>query len=282
MQIGIFAPTAERAVPAHEVALAAEQRGFDSLWVPEHPHTPVDRRLGLPPSLAASEEAPQLHDPFVLLAAAAAVTRSIRLATGVCIVVDHDPIVLAKQVASLDVLSRGRFLFGIGTGWTREDTDAPGADSSTRWRVLRECVEAMREIWQHDAADYHGSLVDFDPIWSWPKPTQRKGPPVLLGSASAVSRQRVVDYCDGWLPVGVDLAELASGIEDLHMRAVAAERDPHALEISLLWPRPNLDHLKRVRDLGVHRAVLAVSADETRDQLLERLDRYRDLAIDLG
>jgi len=277
MNIGIFAPTTDYALPAHLIAKASEERGFDSLWVPEHTHIPTSRRSPFPGGGELPIEYSLLHDPFVVLAAAAAVTSTIKLGTGICLVIEHDPIILAKQIASLDRMSKGRFLFGIGAGWNREEMQNHGTDPKSRWKLLRERVEAMKAIWTQDAPEYHGDLVDFDPIWSWPKPVQRPHPPVLLGSATARGRQRVAEAYDGWLPIGIGQQDLAEGIRDLRARAEQAGRDPAAIEVSFFWPRPELDHLKRLSDMGVHRAVLAIPAASDLDRLLPRLDRYAEL-----
>jgi probable F420-dependent oxidoreductase len=278
VKIGIFAPTTDYASPAHLLAKASEERAFDSFWVPEHTHIPVSRRSPFPGGGELPKEYSHLHDPFIALAAAAAVTSTIKLGTGICLVVEHDPILLAKQVASLDRISNGRFLFGIGGGWNQEEMQNHGTEPRTRWKLLNERVEAMKAIWTREQAEYHGEFVDFDPIWSWPKPVQQPHPPVLLGSSTARGRQRVVDHYDGWIPIGMSLQQLADGIADLRQRAQQAGRNPDAIEISFFWPRPEADYLKRLRDLGVRRALLAVPASDDFDRLLTRLDRYAALA----
>jgi len=278
MHLGIFAPTTDFALPAHEAAKLCEERGFESFWVPEHTHIPVSRRSPFPGGGELTKEYSHLNDPFVCLAAAAAVTRTIKLGTGICLVVEHDPIVLAKQIASLDQLSQGRFLFGIGAGWNEEEMQNHGTNPKTRWKLLGERVAAMKRIWTDDEAEFHGELVSFDKIWSWPKPVQKPHPPVLLGSKTPLARQRVVDHYDGWIPIGISLQELSEGVADLRERARRAGRDPDALQVSFFWPRAEADYLKRLRDLGVARAVLAVPATNEVDRIAARLDRYAQLA----
>ena len=282
MRIGIFAPTTDYALPAHELAQLCEARGFESFWVPEHTHIPRSRRSPFPGGGDLPKEYSHLHDPFVCLSAAAAVTRTIKLGTGICLVNEHDPIVLAKQIASLDVISGGRFLFGVGAGWNEEEMENHGADPKRRWKLLMERVAAMKQIWTEDEAEYHGELVRFDPIWSWPKPVQRPHPPVLLGSSTPLARQRTVDHYDGWIPIGISIDELGKGIADLRERAQRAGRDPNSLEVSFFWPRPDADYLKRLRDMGVARAVLAVPASSERDRIVARLDRYAQLAHEVS
>jgi probable F420-dependent oxidoreductase len=278
MHVGIFAPTTDYAAPTHLLAKACEERGFESLWVPEHTHIPVNRRSPFPGGGELPQEYSHLNDPFVMLAAAAAVTDRIKLGTGICLVVEHDPIILAKQVASLDRLSHGRVLFGVGAGWNVEEMRDHGTDPKTRWTLLRERVEAMKAIWTQEQAEYHGKLVAFDALWSWPKPVQKPHPPILLGSGTARGRQRVVDSYDGWIPIGISLQQLAEGVADLRKLARESGRDPDAIEISFFWPRPELEPLQRLRDLGLARAVLAVPATNDMDKLKARLDRYAALA----
>lgn len=278
MHIGIFAPTTDYAVPTHLLAKACEERGFESFWVPEHTHIPVSRRSPFPGGGELPQEYSHLSDPFVVLAAAAAVTQSIKLGTGISLVVEHDPIVQAKQVASLDRLSNGRFIFGIGGGWNEEEMRDHGTDPRTRWALLGERVQAMKQIWTQDEAEFHGKFVNFDKLWSWPKPVQKPHPPLHLGSATPLARKRVVQGYAGWLPIGMNAHQLAEGIADLHRLAREHGRDPASIEVTFFWPKPELEALQRLRELGLTRAVLAVPANADFEKLLPRLDRYADLA----
>jgi probable F420-dependent oxidoreductase len=278
MHIGIFAPTTDYAEPTHLIAKACDERGFESFWVPEHTHIPVSRQSPFPGGGELPKEYSHLQDPFVVLAAAAAVTQHIKLGTGISLVVEHDPIVQAKQVATLDRISNGRFLFGIGAGWNEEEMRDHGTDPSRRWALLSERVRAMKQIWTQDEAEFHGSYVRFDKLWSWPKPVQKPHPPLLLGSSTERGRQRVVELYDGWIPIGMRFEQLELGVADLRERARAAGRDPDAIEISFFWPRPEHDVLARLRDLGLKRAVLAIPAADGFDRISARLDRYQALA----
>ncbi len=282
MQIGIFAPTTDYAAPTHLIAKACEERGFDSFWVPEHTHIPVSRKSPFPGGGELPKEYSHLNDPFVVLAAAAAVTSKIKLGTGICLVPEHDPIVLAKQIASLDRLSKGRFLFGVGVGWNHEEMQNHGTNPKTRWKLTGERLEAMQRIWSQDEAEFHGELVDFDPIWSWPKPVQQPRPPILLGSATPRGRKLAAQLYDGWIPIGIGLGNLAAGIDEVRALAREAGRDPAAVEVSFFWPRPELDVLERLRGLGIARAVLAVPASDDLDRTATRLDRYAELARQLA
>jgi probable F420-dependent oxidoreductase len=188
MKFGVMMFATDYAVRADELARAAEERGFESLWLPEHTHIPASRRSPWPGGPQLPKEYWHTLDPFVALSAAAAVTRTIKLATGICLLIERDTITTAKEVASLDLLSGGRFIFGIGAGWNAEEMENHGTDFKTRWRRMREQIAAMKRIWCDDEAEYHGDFVNFDPIWSWPKPVQKPHPPILLGGRRPLCR----------------------------------------------------------------------------------------------
>src|SRR5581483_3258950 len=208
---------------------AVEERGFESLFLPEHTHIPASRRSPWPGGAALPKEYWHTHDPFVALAVAAAVTTRLRLGTGICLLVERDPITTAKEVASLDHLSGGRVVFGIGAGWNAEEMEDHGTDFRTRWKLLRERVLAMKAIWTEDEPSFQGELVRFPPLWSWPKPVQKPHPPVLLGGHGPRALARVVEYADGWLPIGVRAKNLADGIASLRRLAREQGRDPASL-----------------------------------------------------
>jgi probable F420-dependent oxidoreductase len=184
------------------LAKAVEERGLDSLFFPEHTHIPTARTTPFPGGTDLPEWYWRSHDPFVALTAAAAVTSRIKLGTGICLVIERDPIILAKECASLDMISGGRLILGIGAGWNVEEMENHGASFEHRWAIVREKVLAMKAIWTQDAAEFHGKHVDFDPIWSWPKPVQPGGPPIWLGANSKWVFDRVAEYCQGWMPIG--------------------------------------------------------------------------------
>jgi probable F420-dependent oxidoreductase len=183
-----------------ELAQAVEARGLDSLFFTEHTHIPINRKTPWPGGGELPKEYSHIHDQLVALTAAAVATKRIKLGTGVSLVIERDPIILAKEVASLDMISNGRVILGVGGGWNVEEMENHGTDFKRRWKILRERVEAMREIWNKDAAEYHGEFVNFDPIWSYPKPVQNGGPPIWLGSDPKKGPERAVAYCDGWMP----------------------------------------------------------------------------------
>jgi len=202
MKYGVFQFSTDYAIRIDDLARETEARGFESLFVPEHTHIPASRKSPWPGGADLPREYWHTVDPFVGLAAAAAVTTKLKLGTGICLVIERDPIVLAKEVASLDYLSRGRVLFGIGGGWNAEEMAHHGTDFENRWKVLRERIAAMQEIWTKDEAEYHGKFVNFDKLWSYPKPVQKPHPPILMGGAGPHARQRAVDFGGHWLPIG--------------------------------------------------------------------------------
>ena len=210
MELGLALFATDYTLEPARVARLAEERGFESFWVTEHTHIPVSRDTPYPGGGELPREYSHTHDPFVALAMAAAVTSRIKLGTGVCLVIQRDPIVTAKEVASLDLLSGGRFLFGIGAGWNREEMRDHGTDPGRRFSLMRERVEAMKAIWTEDEASYQGEHVAFGPMWSWPKPLQDPHPPVIVGGNGAKVLDRVLRYGDEWMP-----NRLPDGVEGL-------------------------------------------------------------------
>jgi probable F420-dependent oxidoreductase len=269
------------AIRVDALARAAEERGFESLWLPEHTHIPVSRRSPWPGGPTLPREYWHTHDLFVALATAAAVTTRLKVASGICLLIERDPITTAKEVASLDHLSGGRVLFGIGAGWNAEEMEDHGTVFRTRWRVLRERALAMKKIWTEDEPSFDGEFVRFPPLWSWPKPVQKPHPPILLGGHGRRSLERVVDYCDGWLPIGARAGDLYDEIELLRRLAAEKGRDPATLSISVYGVPMALDALERLRAAGVTRAIFALpSAGE--DVVLPLLDRAAALARTLA
>ncbi len=283
MQLGIFSFNTEYTLPADELARECEARGFESLWLPEHTHIPANRESQYPGGGELPEEYVHMSDPFIGLAAAAAVTTTLKLGTGISLVVEHDPIVQAKQVASLDRISNGRFLFGVGAGWNKEEMANHGTPPRKRWKVLTERLEAMKVLWTEHEASYHGEFVNFDRIWSYPKPLTTPHPPILLGSLnSPTGRQRAVDLCDGWIPVETAIADMPASIADLHDRARAAGRTPGSLPISFFCVHAaSMERLERYRALGAVRTVVRAPTSG-RAEILPFLDRYADIARKLA
>ena len=276
MHYGVLIFPTEYAIRVDELARAAEERGFESLFVTEHTHIPASRRTPFPGGGELPKEYSHTLDPFVALTAAAVATRTLKVGTGICLIIEHDPIVTAKSVATLDLLSNGRFLFGIGGGWNAEEMENHGTAFKTRFRLLRERVLAMQTIWTQEAAEFHGEFVNFDPIWSWPKPVQKPYPPILLGGESGHTLQRVVDFCDGWFPRGRAAEAILPGLADLKARAARAGRDMKTISVSVFGAKADEATLATYAGAGITRAILRLPS-EPREAVLPLLDRYAKL-----
>jgi probable F420-dependent oxidoreductase len=264
--IAVF-PTDYAADPG-TIGRLVEERGFESLFFPEHTHIPVSRRTPYPAGGELPPEYSHTYDPFVALTAAAASTERLLLATGICLVIQRDPIITAKEVASVDRLSGGRFLFGVGAGWNVEEMEDHGTDPHRRFSLMRERIEAMKAIWTQDEASYHGEHVDFDPIWSWPKPVQDPHPPILVGGNGEKVLERVVAFGDEWMPNRVP--GLTERIAEL--QRLAGEAGRGAIPVTLNAARPDPETISRGEEAGVHRCVFYIApadAGETERQLDE-------------
>ena len=284
MDIGASIFFTEYSMSPADLGPALEQRGFGSLWVAEHSHMPLKRHFTHPLGEAAlTREYFDVMDPFVTLSVAAAVTKRLKLATGICLVIQRDTIQTAKSVASLDQLSGGRFIFGIGCGWNAEEMEDHGTDYDTRTLKMREQIEAMKEIWTRDVAEYHGKIVDFPAINAWPKPVQKPHPPVIVGGAFRLAARRALRYGDGILPAAPSAG--SGGPEEFvprwHQMAKEAGRDPTTLSVYLGGAPEEVDTLKRYRDLGITGMNIRLPPAGA-DQILPILDRWARLIPQLN
>jgi probable F420-dependent oxidoreductase len=277
---GVMMFATDYAIQPVELARATEERGLDSLFFPEHTHIPTSRKSPWPGGAELPMEYSHTHDLFVALTAAAAVTKRIKLGTGICLVIERDPILMAKEVASLDVISGGRVVLGIGGGWNAEEMENHGTDFKRRWRLLRERVLAMKEIWSKDKAEFHGEFVNFDPIWSWPKPVQRGGPPILLGSEAKKCFERVVDFCDGWIPINRKGDQLKTGVQQLREEAKRAGRRFEDLQLGVFGVPPKADFAKQLLDWGFSHLIFGLPPAKA-DKVLPMLDSYSEIAAKL-
>lgn len=277
MRVGVFYFPTDYGIDIRELARAAEERGFESLFLPEHTHIPTSRRTPFPGGGELPEAYSHTHDPFVALSFAAAVTKEILLGTGICLIPQRDPIVTAKCVASLDQLSGGRFVFGIGGGWNVDEMENHGARYETRFKLLRERILAMKELWTQYEASFHGTMVNFDPVWMYPKPAQRPHPPILLGGSSDYTLKRVVEFCDGWFPNARRGFNPKDEMGRLRQKAAEAGRDMATLSMSVFHAPANRAALDEYREAGVHRAVLQIP-DLSRDEIMGVLDKIAPLA----
>ena len=265
MKFGVAIFPTDYAISMTELAPAAEELGFESLWVAEHSHIPTGRQSPWPGGAELPKHYWHTMDPFVALTAAAIASKTIRVATGICLLVERDPIHTAKETASLDTISGGRFIFGIGGGWNREEMADHGTDFSRRWQLLRERAEAIKAIWANDPAEYHGEMVDFGPMWSYPKPVQKPHPPIILGGSGPRILERVVRYADGWMPNRGDVVER---IPELQRLANAAGRGPIPVTY---YSRASAEEIERLAKAGVERLIWYVPPDG-RDAALKKLD----------
>ena len=258
MQVGIAMLVTDYSIDVVSLAQKAEACGFESVWLPEHPIIPVHTTTPFPG--AADGVIPPYYahamDPFVALAAAAAVTSKIKLGTGICLVPERHPLHTAKEIATLDQISGGRFIFGIGAGWLKEETEIFGANFPRRWSVTREAVLAMKELWTQDEAEFHGDFIDFPPVKSYPKPVQKPHPPILLGGAAKNVLQRVVAYGDGWMPTRMSPERLQENRNRLNELATTAGRDPATLPIRVFGAPNDADAKKRYEDAGAQAMVI--------------------------
>ena len=261
---------------------ALEERDFESLWVPEHTHIPSTRKTQYPAGGGLIRPYYEIMDPFLVLNAAATATSRLRIGTGICLVIQRDPIVLAKMVSSIDQLSDGRFLFGVGNGWNQDEIENHGTVFKTRHKLARERIEAMKTIWAAEEPEYHGELVSFDKMKQWPKPRQTPHPPIIVGGAFPHAARRAIRYGDGWIPRDDWLERDGVGILD-QFRAMAKEagRDPASLPISLFRVPDRIERLRQYQDLGIDRVVFSLPA-EKEDKILPILDRWADLKRQLG
>ena len=276
-QFGVSMFPTDYAIQPAEFAKEVESRGLDAVFFPEHTHIPVSRKTPFPGGGELPMQYWHAHDPFVALSACAAVTERIRLGTGICLIIERDPITTAKEIASLDLISNGRAVIGIGAGWNQEEMENHGANYKHRWAIVKEKVAAMRAIWTNDEAEYHGEFVDFDPIWSFPKPVQEGGPPIWIGANSKWVFDRVADYADGWMPIG----GLGSGnLERLQEALAKRDRKLEDLTLALFGAVPNEDQVRGRADQGFDEFVFNVPS-AGRDEVLPLLDTYSTIVNNL-
>lgn len=276
MRVGAFYFPTDYGINVAELARVLEDRGFDSLYVCEHTHIPTSRKSPFPGGGELPKRYAHTHDPFVALSFAAAATKTLKLGTGIALIPQRDPIVTAKSVASLDQLSGGRFIFGIGGGWNVEEMENHGASYDTRFKLMRERILAMKELWTKEAAEYHGEFVNFDPVWQYPKPKQRPHPPILLGGETDYTLKRIVEFCDGWFPRPRGGWEPKTAVERLHRMAKDAGRDPKSLSITVFRAPNDKAALSTYRDCGIDSALLEIP-DLSRDEILREVDKLAPL-----
>ena len=281
MAVGISVPSPAYTVDVAFIARKAEELGFESLWYAEHPILPVHSDSPFPATGGAiPEEYRHFTDPFIALARASAVTSKIKLGTGITLVPERNPLVMAKEIAALDRYSGGRFLFGIGTGWNREETTIMGGDFDHRWTQTRESIEAMKELWTKDEAEYHGRFYDFPPVYCYPKPVQKPHPPVIVGGHAPNVLQRIARMADGWLPNRANPAQVEDSRKILDTLAEESGRDPSSITVSVLSGQPpDRDLVQSFLNAGADRVVVRPEHCETEAEMGEQLERIAEAVI---
>ena len=282
MKIGaVMFFTADSMQPA-ALGRALEERGFESLWVPEHTHIPSSRKTQYPAGGPLIRPYYEIMDPFLALNTAAAVTTRLKVGTGIALLTQRDPIITAKMVSTIDQLSGGRFLFGVGNGWNQDEIENHGTVFKTRHKLARERIEAMKTIWSEEEPEYHGEIVNFDKMKQWPKPVQRPHPPIIVGGGFPHAARRAIRYGDGWIPRDDWLERDGMGIiEQFRSMAKEAGRDPAGLPISVFRVPDNIERLRLCEKIGIDRVVFSLPA-EKEDKITPILDRWSELKRQLG
>jgi probable F420-dependent oxidoreductase len=280
VKFGVAMFPTEYAIEPGELAQMAEDRGFESLVFPEHTHIPASRRTPYPPGGELPREYSHTLDPFVAATAAATATERLRVGTGICLVVQRDPVITAKEVASVDHVSGGRFLFGVGAGWNEEEMENHGTDPRRRFGLMRERIEAMKEIWANDEATYHGRHVNFEAIWSWPKPVQQPHPPILVGGNGRTVTDRVLAFGDEWIPNRLgDDEKIQARVAKLQRRAEEAGRG--RIPVSLQLAPERAEEIEPYAEAGVERCVYYLPS-AGREKVEPRLDKLAKLVEEVG
>ncbi len=276
MHKGVFFFPTDYAIEVPELAQELENRGFESLFLCEHTHIPTSRRSPFPGGGELPRHYIRTHDPFVALSFAASVTKNLKLGTGICLVIQRDPIVTANTIASLDMLSGGRFIFGAGGGWNLEEMENHGTDPETRFKLLRERLLAMKAMWTEEEASFRGDYVNIEPSWCYPKPVQTPHPPIILGGETVHTLRRVVEFCDGWLPRAAPAGAPEETMAKLKAVADEAGRDMSTLSVTVFRPQPARETVDAYEAAGATRVLLEMPS-VARDDALKKLDEYAPL-----
>jgi len=271
MHIGLNMAFPQSSARITEVAVLAEELGFESIWLPEHPIMPVhtSSKYGGSPDGSIPDYMSDLPDPYVMLAIASSVTKSLKLGTGISLIPERNPLILAKTISTLDLYSQGRFILGVGGGWLREETEIMGGDFHHRWSQIKESILSMKELWTKDEASFSGQYYNFPPVKCYPKPFQKPHPPILLGGASDRVYQRVVEYADGWIPVGLTPDQVKQGMDCLISLSEKAGRDPHSISVTVYGQPPDASILESWRQIGVNRVIVRLSTTKDQDFIAE-------------
>ncbi len=273
MEYGVSMFPTDYSIDPAELAVAAEERGFESLWFPEHSHIPLSRKSPWPGGAELPKQYYDCMDPFIALATAASVTKTINLCTGICLIIQRDVLQLAKEVATLDQLSKGRVILGIGAGWNAEEMADHGTAFETRMSLMEERVAALKIIWTESKPEFSGKFVNFEPMMTWPKPIQKPHPQILIGGGFPHAAKRAISYGDGWMPIGGRGWDVVETLPNFRQMAAEAGRNPDDLGITIFGATDDAAMLKGYRDASVNRTVFGLPS-ASRDEILPLLDQY--------
>ena len=278
MEYGVSIFPTDYSIDPAELAVAAEERGFESLWFPEHSHIPLSRKSPWPGGAELPKQYYDCMDPFIALATAASVTKTIKLCTGICLIIQRDVLQLAKEVATLDQLSKGRVILGIGAGWNAEEMADHGTIFETRMSLMEERVAALKIIWTESKPEFSGKFVNFEPMMTWPKPIQKPHPQILIGGGFPHAAKRAISYGDGWMPIGGRGWDVVETLPKFRQMAAEAGRNPDDLGITIFGATDDAAMLKGYRDASVNRTVFNLPS-ASRDEILPLLDQYAGMMI---
>ena len=278
MEYGVSMFPTDYSIHPAELAVAAEERGFEALWFPEHSHIPLSRKSPWPGGAELPKQYYDCMDPFIALATAASVTKTIKLCTGICLIIQRDVLQLAKEVATLDQLSKGRVILGIGAGWNAEEMADHGTAFETRMSLMEERVAALKIIWTESKPEFSGRFVRFEPMMTWPKPIQKPHPQILVGGGFPHAAKRAISYGDGWMPIGGRGWDVVETLPKFRQMAAEAGRNPDALGITIFGATDDAAMLKGYRDANVNRTVFGLPS-ASRDEILPLLDQYAGMMI---
>ena len=278
MHVGVDIFLTDYSVSPLELGPALEQRGFESVWLPEHSHIPLSRKSPWPGGAELPKRYYDVMDPIVALGAVAACTSTLKLATGICLIIQRDVLQLAKETATIDQISQGRLILGIGGGWNAEEMADHGTGFKSRFKLMREKVEVLKAVWTQTKPEYRGDMLSYEPMMTWPKPVQKPHPPILVGGGFPHAARRAARYGDGWMPLGGRGWDVAETLPKFAELVRQAGRDPQAMDITVFGIATSADEIAKYRDAGVNRVTLTLSSDASRDEVLSTLDRYAKMA----
>jgi len=278
MHVGVDIFLTDYSISPFDLGPALEERGFESIWLPEHSHIPLSRKSPWPGGADLPKRYYDVVDPMVTLGALAGCTRKLKLATGICLIIQRDVLQLAKETATIDLLSNGRLILGIGGGWNEEEMRDHGTVFKTRFKLMKEKVEVLKAVWTQTKPEYQGEMLNFEPMMTWPKPVQEPHPPILVGGGFPHAARRAAAFGDGWLPLGGRGWDVAETLPRFRQMVAEADRDPESMDLTVFGVKPGADEIAKFKDAGVNRVTLSLSSEAAKDEVLKTLDDYAAMA----